>query len=139
MPPTVDRDANAALRARFDEVHARYTHLRENVGELQRQIEGLEVSLASADGMVTVVVGARGQLLRLRLHERAYAAHRPERLAELITQTTRRAEQAAAEATAELVARVVPAETGVPDMLRRRDLGALLRRHDDTIGYQEER
>jgi hypothetical protein len=89
--------------------------------------------------MVTVVVGARGQLLRLRLHEKAYATHRPERLAELITQTTRKAERAAAEATAELVARVVPAETGVPELLRRGDLGALLRRHDDTIGYQEER
>lgn len=137
MPPTVDRDANAALRARFDEVHARYTHLRENVGELQRQLAGLEVSLASPDGAVTVVVGARGQLLRLKLHERAYAAHRPDRLAELITQTTRKAEQAAAEAAAELVARVVPGETGVPELLRGGDLTALLRRHDDTIGYRE--
>ncbi|BCJ74234.1 hypothetical protein CS0771_37780 [Catellatospora sp. IY07-71] len=137
MPPTVDRDANAALRARFDEVHARYTHLRENVGELQRQLAGLEVSLASPDGTVTVVVGARGQLLRLKLHERAYAAHRPDRLAELITQTTRKAEQAAAEATAELVARAVPGETGVPELLRGGDLGALLRRHDETMGYRE--
>lgn len=139
MPPTVDRDANAPLRARFDEVHARYTHLRENVGELQRQLEGLEVALSSADGMVGVVVGARGQLLRLKLHERAYAAHRPEKLAELITATTRRAEQAAAEAMAELVGRVVPAETGLPELLRRNDLGALLRRHDDTMGYEGER
>ncbi|GAB4060048.1 YbaB/EbfC family nucleoid-associated protein [Catellatospora paridis] len=138
MPP-VDPDANAALRARFDEVHAQYTHLRDNVGELQRELAGLEVSVASADGMVTVVVGARGQLLRLRLHERAYAAHRPDRLAELITKTTRRAEQAAVEATAELVARVVPAETGVPELLRGGDLGALLRRHDDTMGYEEQR
>jgi DNA-binding protein YbaB len=134
-----DDDPNAALRARFDEVHARYTHLRDNVGELQRELAGLEVSLTSADGLVTVVVGARGQLQRLRLHERAYAAHRPDRLAELITQTTRRAEQAAAEATAELVARVVPAETGVPELLRGGDLSALLRRHDDSMGYEEQR
>lgn len=40
MPPA-DHDANAALRARFDEVHAQYTHLRDNVGELQRDLAGL--------------------------------------------------------------------------------------------------
>ncbi|MDI1465267.1 YbaB/EbfC family nucleoid-associated protein [Catellatospora sp. KI3] len=134
MPPT-DRDANAALRARFDEVHARYTHLRDNVAELKRRLDGLEVTAKSPDGTVTVAVGARGQLTKLRLHDRAYA-HRPERLADLITETTRKAETAAGAAVLRLTAQVVPAEAGVAELLRGGDLGGLLRRHDEALGWR---
>jgi DNA-binding protein YbaB len=134
---TIDRDANAPLRARFDDVYASYSKLRDNVGDLQRQLAGLEVTAKSADGMVTVVVGARGQLVRLKLHERAYAQHRPDRLATLITETVGRAEVAAGQAVQQLVARVVPEETGVAELLRSQDFGAVLRRHDQTMGYEQ--
>jgi DNA-binding protein YbaB len=130
-----DREGNAELRARFDDVYSQYGRLREGLSVLQQNLAGLEATVRSPDGMVVVVVGARGELKRLTLHEKAYGAHPPERLAKLITQTTARATGVAAEAVQQMMRDVTPPDSGVAEFMRSNDYGALLRRHDQRMGY----
>lgn len=120
--------SNAELFARFDDAHARYARLREGVGELQRDLDALEATVRSPDGMVTVVVGARGNLKRLTLHDRAYQEHPPQRLAILITEAVRKAETVVTQAVQERIAELVPEGTG---------LDRVLRRQDERMGYQD--
>jgi DNA-binding protein YbaB len=125
----VDREANAGLRARFDDVHAQYAKMREGVRGLQDDLAAIEVSVQSSDGMVTVVLGPRGNLKSLTFDKRAYQQHPPERLASLILQACQRAESAVASAVQERMSRVLPEGSG---------LDQVLRRHDQRMGYADD-
>ncbi|GIH06949.1 hypothetical protein Rhe02_50160 [Rhizocola hellebori] len=126
----VDREANAGLRARFDDVHAQYTKMREGVKDLQDDLAAMEVRVASPDGMVTVVVGPRGNLKSLTLDKRAYQQHPPERLAALIVQACQRAESAVAGAVQQRLGRMLPEGSGLDEVLRR---------HDQRMGYSDDK
>ena len=125
----VDREANAGLRARFDDVHAQYAKMREGVRDLQEDLAAMEVSVRSPDGMVTVVVGPRGNLKTLTIDKRAYQQHPPERLATIILQACQRAESAVADAIQERMGRLLPEGSG---------LDRVLRRHDERMGYTDD-
>ena len=127
---SVDRNANQHLHDRFDEVHARYTQLRQGVSDFQRDLAVLEVTVKSPDGMVTVVVGPRGNLKPVTLHERAYAEHPPERLSRLITEASQRAEAEVSRAIQTRLGQIMPEGSGVD---------AILQRHDRIMGYADER
>lgn len=129
MAQSADRDANRALRARFDEVYGQYERLRSGLDDLQR-LAALEVSARSQDDTVTATVGPRGQLMRLHLDGRIYRDPDPEALAAKITDTVRRATESAADAVQELVAGYLPANSGVADYFRDGSFGSLLRRSD---------
>lgn len=131
-------DPNAHLRARLDDVYARYTRMRDSVDELQRRIAELEVRAASTDGTVVVVVGAHGRLRGIRYDEHAYTTHRPDRLAALTAATVQRAQEAAAAAQLDLLRAAVPDEAGLGDMLAAGDMSALLRRHDHAMSQEAE-
>lgn len=60
MTESVDRDANRALRARFDEVYGQYQRIRSGLDELQVKLAELRVTERSDDGQVIATVGARG-------------------------------------------------------------------------------
>ncbi|MEU4569381.1 YbaB/EbfC family nucleoid-associated protein [Micromonospora sp. NPDC023956] len=130
----MDRDANRALRARFDEVHGQYQQLRSGLDELQVRLAQLRITERSDDGQVTATVGARGQLISLDLHPSVYQVRDARGLGQKITATVQRATAAAAASTQELVAGYLPAGSGTPDFLRSGDFGSLLRRVDAIMG-----
>ncbi|MEV0325556.1 YbaB/EbfC family nucleoid-associated protein [Micromonospora echinospora] len=134
MAGNVDRDANRALRARFDEVHGQYQQLRSGLDELQARLAELRVTERSDDGQVTATVDARGQLIAVELHPSVYQVRDAQALSRKITSTVRKATAAATATTQGLVADYLPANSGAPDFLRSGDFGSLLRRADTIMG-----
>ncbi|BCJ64338.1 YbaB/EbfC family nucleoid-associated protein [Polymorphospora rubra] len=133
MTQSADRDANRALRARFDEVYGQYERLRSNLDELRRRLAAVEVTASSDDGRITATVGPRGQLVKLVLDPRVHHTHDAEALAARITGTVQRAARQAGTAVRELVAGYLPAGSGAVDFLDGGDFGALLRRGDAAL------
>ncbi|TDB75805.1 YbaB/EbfC family DNA-binding protein [Micromonospora sp. KC723] len=130
MADSVDRDANRALRARFDEVYGQYQQLRSGLDELQRKLAQLRVVERSADGHVTATVGARGELISVELQPAVFRERDAPALSRKITATVHRAAAAAVAATQNLVAAHLPAGSGTVEYLRTGDFGALLGRAD---------
>jgi DNA-binding protein YbaB len=129
---TADRDANHALRARFDEVYGQYQRLRSGLDDIQRRLADVRVSAESADGLVRATVGSRGQLTDLQLDRRAYRLA-PDDLSRTIVDTV---QQAAVRTTREvetLMAAYLPADSGPMRFLRDNDFGSLLRRQDQIM------
>jgi DNA-binding protein YbaB len=124
----VDRDANAHLRRRFDDAHQRYASLRESVSSLQRDLENVEATVRSPDGMVTVVIGPGGILKRLELHERAYQNHPPARLAALITDAARHGTTLVTTLIQQRISTLAPEGS---------DLDEILHRHDQRMGFTD--
>ena len=133
MAQTADRDANQALRARFDEVYGQYQRIRDGLDDLQEQLAAFTLTARSEDGMVTATVGPRGQLVDLRLDRRAYRDHEPDQLAVKITTTVRRASEEASAAVHELVSGYLPPGSGALDYLKDGRFGSLLRRSDAAM------
>lgn len=122
------RDTNADLFRRFDDAHQRYTSLRESVSSLQRDLENVEATVRSPDGMVTVVIGPGGALKRLELHERAYHQHPPARLATLITEAARHGTTLVTNLIQQRIDTLAPEGS---------DLSDILRRHDERMGFTD--
>ncbi len=133
MAETADRDANQALRARFDDVFGQYQRLRSGLDEIQDRLAGMRVSAQSADGLITATVDARGQLADLRLDRRVYRETDPERLSRAILATVQEATTRAGDGVRELMAGYLPAESGAMRFVRDQDFGSLLRRQDDIM------
>ncbi|MDO3701070.1 YbaB/EbfC family nucleoid-associated protein [Micromonospora sp. C28SCA-DRY-2] len=133
MAESVDRDANRALRARFDEVYGQYRRLRSGLDELQAKLAELRITRHSDDGQVTATVGARGELIAVELSPAVYRDRDAAGLGRKITETVHRASTAAVAATQELVAGYLPAGSGSLDFVRTGDFGALLGRADAAL------
>ncbi|MEV6488543.1 YbaB/EbfC family nucleoid-associated protein [Actinoplanes sp. NPDC051633] len=128
MADRVDRDANRALRARFDDVLGQYQRLRSGLDDLQRQLAELRISATSRDGMVTATVDARGRLVDLKLHRAPSAT-----VDKTILTTVRAAASAAADRVQELMSSTLPPDSGAAEFVRDGDFGSLLRRADSRI------
>ncbi|MGN9915482.1 YbaB/EbfC family nucleoid-associated protein [Micromonospora palomenae] len=139
LAESVDREANRALRARFDEVYGQYRQLRSGLDELQTRLAELQITERSDDGQVTATVGARGELIAVELSPAVYQTRDARALSRKITTTVHRATAAAVAATQELVAGYLPAGSGSVDFLRSGDFGALLGRADAAFGGEGER
>ncbi|WDZ86973.1 YbaB/EbfC family nucleoid-associated protein [Micromonospora cathayae] len=135
LAESVDRTANRALRARFDEVYGQYQQLRSGLDELQTRLAELRVTERSDDGQVTATVGARGQLISVELQPSVYQNRDAQALSRKITKTVQKATEAAMAATQKLVAGYLPANSGSMDFVRTGDFGALLRRADAVMGH----
>ncbi|GAA2703357.1 YbaB/EbfC family nucleoid-associated protein [Micromonospora olivasterospora] len=133
MVERADRDANRALRARFDEVFGQYRQLRSGLDELQTRLAQLRVTERSDDGQVTAVVGARGELISVDVEPSVFQERDAKALSRKITSTVHRATAAAVAATQELVAGYLPAGSGSAEFLRTGDFGALLGRADAVM------
>ncbi|MEO3780321.1 YbaB/EbfC family nucleoid-associated protein [Micromonospora sp. B11E3] len=133
MVERADRDANRALRARFDEVFGQYRQLRSGLDELQTRLAQLRVTERSDDGQVTAVVGARGELISVDVEPSVFQERDAKALSRKITSTVHRATAAAVTATQELVAGYLPAGSGSAEFLRTGDFGALLGRADAVM------
>jgi DNA-binding protein YbaB len=130
---TADRDANHALRARFDEVYGQYQRLRSGLDDIQRRLADMRVSADSADGLVRATVGSRGQLTDLRLDRRAYRALTPDELSRIIVDTVQLAAARTTREVETLMAAYLPADSGPMRFLRDNDFGSLLRRPDQIM------
>lgn len=139
MAQTANRDANRALRARFDQVYGQYQQLRSGLDELQRRLADLRITERSPDGQVAATVGPRGQLLRLDLDPGVYRDRDADALAAKITETVQRATATATASVQELVGGYLPAGSGALDFVRDGDFGALLRRGDAEMRAEAER
>ena len=133
MAETAGRDANHALRARFDDVFGQYQRLRSGLDEIQDRLAGMRVSAHSDDGLITATVDARGQLADLRLDRRVYRETDPDRLSRAILATVREATTRAGDDVRELMAGYLPADSGAMRFVRDQDFGSLLRRQDDIM------
>lgn len=133
MAESVDREANRALRARFDEVHGQYRQLRSGLDELRTRLAELRVTARSDDGHVTVVAGARGDVVSVELTPAALQARDARALSRKITSTVHRATAAAVAATQDLVAGYLPAGSGAMEFLRTGDFDTLLGRADAVM------
>lgn len=130
MARQADRDANSALRARFDDVVSQYQRLRSGLDDMQERLAGLAVTAESPDGLVRVTVGPRGQLIDLGLDPEIYRRGDADELARTILRTV---EQAVTKTTAqvqEMVGEYLPADSGAARFLREGDFGTLLARQD---------
>ncbi|MFJ6195295.1 YbaB/EbfC family nucleoid-associated protein [Micromonospora sp. NPDC092111] len=139
LAESVDRDANQALRARFDEVYGQYRRLRSGMDELQTKLAELRVTERSDDGQVTATVGPRGELISVELDPAVYQDRDHQALGRKITTTVHRAAAAAAAATQAMVATHLPDGSGTVDFLRTGDFGALLGRADAVLRSEGER
>jgi DNA-binding protein YbaB len=128
-----DRDANQALRARFDDVFGQYQRLRSGMDDIQQRLADLQVSAESPDGLVRATVGARGQLVDLKLDGRAYRDLDPEELGRTIVATVHTATARTTEQVQELMAAYLPPDSGAMRFVRDQDFGSLLRRQDDIM------
>ncbi len=137
--PQADRDANHALRARFDDVYGQYQRLRSGMDDLQQRLSTMNVSAQSPDGLVRATVGPRGQLIDLRLDRRVYREMDAEQLARTIVTTTQDAVAKTTAQVEELMAGYLPAESGSMQFLRDNDFGNLLRRQDAVMREAGER
>ncbi|MEO3744457.1 YbaB/EbfC family nucleoid-associated protein [Plantactinospora sp. B5E13] len=134
-----NRDANRALRARFDEVYGQYERLRSGLADLQGQLAAFRATESSDDGLVTATVGPRGQLVKLELDRRIYRDGDANALAAKITATVQRAADAASVGVQGLVGNYLPAGSGAADFLKDGDFGSLLRRSDAALREEAER
>ena len=130
---TADRDANRALRARFDDVFGQYERLRSGMDDLQRRLAEMRVSAESDDGLVRATVGARGQLIDLRLDRRLYRDPDPERLAHTIVATVAKATARTTDQVQEMMADYLPPDSGSMQFLRDNNFSSLLRRQDEIM------
>src|SRR3954454_17482518 len=92
-----DRDVNHALRERLADVYGRYERLRSDMDDLRERLASLQVSAASADGLVRATVGQRGELIDLELDRGVYRSHDPDDLARVVVATARSAAARTAE------------------------------------------
>ena len=134
-----DRDANHALRARFDDVYGQYQRLRSGMDDLQQRLSAMQVSAESPDGLVRATVGPRGQLIDLRLDRRVYRDMDAEQLARTIVSTTQDAVAKTTAQVEELMAGYLPPESGSMQFLRDNNFGNLLRRQDAVMREAGER
>jgi DNA-binding protein YbaB len=125
-----DRDVNHALRARFDDVVSQYQRLRLGLDDIQERLSTLAVTEESADGSVRATVGARGQLIDLRLSRDIYRQGDPDELARTILRTVEKAVARTGDQVQEMVGEFLPSGSAAAGFMRDGNFGNLLARQD---------
>ncbi|WP_250031829.1 YbaB/EbfC family nucleoid-associated protein [Paractinoplanes maris] len=133
MAVTANRDTNRELRDRLAEVHERYTRLRSDLDDLQRRLDAVRITVVSADGLVRVTVGPRGELIDLKLIRRATRNMDSEYVSRTIVSTVHTASQRAAERVQALMGDYLPADSGALRYLRDNNFGSLFGRSDEIV------
>ncbi|MED7930220.1 YbaB/EbfC family nucleoid-associated protein [Nonomuraea sp. LP-02] len=103
-----DRPDAAAMRAYADELREMFRQISDAGQELHEKARALRTTAKSRDGLVTVTVSARGELVGLDLDPRIYRHPDARRLAGTILDTVQRATDQARERVMEILEPVVP-------------------------------
>lgn len=100
----------AAMQAYAEQLRDRFTEMVEQAPALIAKARAVQVTQKSRDGLVTVTVGPRGDLVRLDLDPRIYRRPDSRELADTITETVQKAVAAARDQVVETFSSIVPAE-----------------------------
>ncbi|MCF6467256.1 YbaB/EbfC family nucleoid-associated protein [Nonomuraea sp. MG754425] len=98
------------MQVYVDELKARFVQLQGEALSLHERLRAVRVTEKSRDGLVSVTVGVRGELVRLDIDPRVYRRPDARSLADVIVETARRAAARAADEVVELFEPLVPAE-----------------------------
>jgi len=109
--------ANAALRARLEELLGDYEQLRRGVAAAREQMRTMQGAAATTDGTIRVTVDSRGRLTGLELEPRAYRRFSPSRLAAEIVRLAGTACDQVTGQLAEVMAPFLPDGISYPDLL----------------------
>lgn len=105
-------------RAQVEELLADYRRSREQLSDVHRKLATLQASATSEDDLVTVTVGAQGQLTELVIVDSAYRKLRPHELAATIVNLTAKAAAKVSRAVGEAIAPVLPPDADPEALLR---------------------
>ncbi|MGW5683886.1 YbaB/EbfC family nucleoid-associated protein [Nonomuraea sp. NPDC003754] len=100
----------AGLQAYADELRATFMRLQEDGAELHAKAKAVQVSAKSRDGLVSVTVGSRGELIRLDIDPRIYRHPDARGLADTITETVHQAAAKAREQIIEVFSPLIPVD-----------------------------
>ena len=100
----------AALRAYSEQLQQKFTSMVEQAPALIEKARAVQVTEKSRDGLVTVTVGPRGDLVRLDLDPRIYRRPDSRELADTITATVQKAVAAARDQVVETFESIIPPE-----------------------------
>jgi DNA-binding protein YbaB len=118
--------ANAAMRARLDELLGEYERLRKNLTAAQQRMRVVTGSAESSDHSVKVTVNSRGVLTGLELAPTAYRRYSPTLLAELILKLIKEANDQATDQMAIVMAPFLPDDVNYADLVSgKADMSAL--------------
>jgi DNA-binding protein YbaB len=109
VEPTGRPDA-AGLAAFAEGLRETFTRMTEQAPTLHAHARRVQVTETSDDGLVTVTVGARGELVQLDIDPRVYRRPDSRQLADTIVATVRRAAAQAQERVLEIFEPIVPRE-----------------------------
>ncbi|MFI6927978.1 YbaB/EbfC family nucleoid-associated protein [Nonomuraea spiralis] len=100
----------AGMRAYADELRDMFRHIEDAGVELHALAKAVQVTETSRDGLVSVTVGSRGELIRLDIDPRIYRRPDARHLADSIAETAQRATERAQERVAEIFEPIIPRE-----------------------------
>jgi DNA-binding protein YbaB len=126
------------LQAHLDELMEQYRAKRSQLQDLQRQMGSAEVTVAAADGMVTVKVGAQGRLTGLEFDPRVYRKLSPSELAECVLAAVNEAAGQVGDQMRAVLEPLVPDGTAYGDA-GRVDLSKVLPERPDDLEAMKER
>ncbi|WP_157253482.1 YbaB/EbfC family nucleoid-associated protein [Nonomuraea typhae] len=106
---TPEHDA-AGLHIYVEELRDGFLRLHGEAGELHARAQAVQVTEQSRDGLVTVTVDARGELVGLEIDPRVYRDPDARALADTIAGTLARATEKAREQIVDVFAHLIPAE-----------------------------
>jgi len=109
--------ANAALRARLEELLGDYDQLRRGVAAAREQMRTMLGAAATTDGTIKVAVDSRGRLTGLELAPRAYRRFSPSQLAAEIIRLAAAARDQVTGEMAEVMAPFLPDGISYADLL----------------------
>ncbi|MFB4278023.1 MULTISPECIES: YbaB/EbfC family nucleoid-associated protein [unclassified Nonomuraea] len=127
-----ERPDVAGMRAYADELREMFTRLQDEGLELHARAKAVQATETSRDGLVSVTVGARGELVRIDLDPRIYRRPDARGLADTIAETARRAAATAQERVMKIFEPVIP-----PDQFKAHldgDVETVLARLADQMG-----
>ncbi|MFI6452363.1 YbaB/EbfC family nucleoid-associated protein [Streptosporangium amethystogenes] len=104
-----DGDA-AGLQAYAEELRTTFMRLQDEGAELHAKARAVQVTEKSRDGLVSVTVGSRGELVRLDIDPRVYRRPDARTLADSILETVQRAAAKAQERIIEVFEPLIPAD-----------------------------
>ncbi|MBE1586948.1 YbaB/EbfC family nucleoid-associated protein [Nonomuraea angiospora] len=96
------------MRAYADELRDMFRQIQDAGMELHAQARAVQFTEKSRDGLVSVTVGPRGELVRLDLDPRIYRRPEARQLADTIVETAQRAAAGARERVTEILEPVIP-------------------------------
>jgi DNA-binding protein YbaB len=105
------RPDTAGLLALAESLRSTAETLASEGPRLQAEAKAVQVTETSRDGLVTVTVGSRGELVRLDIDPRVFRRPDSRQLADSITETVHRAAAAAQERVLDVFEPLVPRRT----------------------------